>query len=68
MKNILEAIVYIRQNYNHHPCGMRFCRCGWPKIPPAYFGDYWDCANPLCAKSFPPSKSDLKKMAAGVRK
>lgn len=57
----------IKLNYGNHPCGQRFCRkCRVPMIPPAYVGDFWDCAN--CGKTVKPSLSDINKMKKGVDK
>jgi hypothetical protein len=57
-----KAMRVVVQDYGNHPCGTRFCRCGWILMPPAYPGDYWDCTNPEHEFSKPSSKSDIKKM------
>lgn len=68
MKTKLDAIVMVRENYGEHPCGTRFCRCGWIMCPPAYPGDYWDCTNGDCGKSKSPSQSDIRKMTIPVKR
>ena len=57
-----DAIFIVKVNYGNHPCGTKFCRCGWIFCPPAYPTDYWDCMNPECAKSKAPSANDTKRM------
>jgi hypothetical protein len=60
-----DAMRVIRQDYGNHPCEQRFCRsCNWPMLPPAYQTDFWDCTNPDCGKTYPSSKSDIKKMGS----
>jgi hypothetical protein len=61
----IDAMVMVKRDYGNHPCGTRFCKCGWIKIPPSYPTDFWDCTNPECEISTPPTKADLKKMEKG---
>ena len=60
--DILLAIVAVKRDYGNHPCGTRFCRCGWIFYPPTYPGDYWDCSNPDCGKSVAPTAAQIKRM------
>lgn len=62
MKTKIDAILQVRAGYGNHPCGNKFCRCGWIMLPPAYPGDFWDCTNPKCGKSIPSTATQIKKM------
>jgi hypothetical protein len=64
MPNGWENIVAI---YSKHPLGFKSCKkckSGFV-VPPAYPNDFFDCLS--CGHSFPPSKSQHKKMLIGQR-